>query len=184
MSVLTVITISKNNPLGFKKTLDSLLNAGLIVSSVKLLVINGGSELLLKSELDDLDVLNSDNIEILTGLDFGIFNAMNLGLSKVPTQYVLFLNSGDEICRGFNFNHIIPEIIRLGSNWIIADAFFIRFRSLDGKSAARSHHCQTVKSFCRRDSWASQWGLDSKIFDESSRMGNCTKLGPPKRTGH
>ena len=128
MSVLTVITISKNNPLGFKKTLDSLLNAGLIVSSVKLLVINGGSELLLKSELDDLDVLNSDNIEILTGLDFGIFNAMNLGLSKVPTQYVLFLNSGDEICRGFNFNHIIPEIIRLGSNWIIADAFFTNSR--------------------------------------------------------
>lgn len=110
--------------MGFKRTLGSLLNAGLIASSVKLLVINGGSELHLRSEIEDLDVLYSDNIEIFTGIDSGIFNAMNLGLAKVSTPYVLFLNSGDEMCPDFTFNHLIPEIVEWSSNWVIADASF------------------------------------------------------------
>jgi len=128
VSVLTVITISKDNPSGFKRTFDSLLNASLIASSVKLLIINGGSEILLKSELEDLDVLNLDNIEILSGPDFGIFNAMNLGLAMVTTPYVMFLNSGDEMCQDFRFNELIPEIIRQGSNWILANALFTNSR--------------------------------------------------------
>ncbi len=128
MSLLTVVTISKNKPSGFSRTLDSLLNAGLMGSSVKLLVINGGSEILLKSEIEDLNVLDSHNIEILTGIDFGIFNAMNLGLTRVTTPYVLFLNSGDEICRDFRFNQLVPYIIRQNSNWIITDALFTNSR--------------------------------------------------------
>jgi glycosyltransferase involved in cell wall biosynthesis len=122
--LLTVITISKNYPSGFKRTLHSLLSAGLKTSSVKLLVINGGTESSLKSEIEDLGILNSDSIDIFTGIDNGIFNAMNQGLSMVFTPYVLFLNSGDEISRDFNFDQLISEIKKCDASWMIAKASF------------------------------------------------------------
>lgn len=122
MELLTVITISKNNSSGFKRTLDSVLKANLSSSAVKLLVVNGGSEWLLKRDIDDLSTFDSDQIEIITGQDRGIFNAMNIGLGLVSTPYVFFLNAGDVISAGLHFNSLTLEIQRKASNWMIANA--------------------------------------------------------------
>jgi len=122
--LLTVVTISKNNPSGFKKTLESLLNANLKTNAVRLLVINGGTELSLKRDIKDLSILESDQIEIITGQDKGIFNAMNLGLEMVDTPYVFFLNAGDVFSKDLKFDSLIQKIQETGGNWMITNAFF------------------------------------------------------------
>ena len=124
MPLLTVVTISKDNPSGFKRTLESLINANLKTNAVKLLVINGGTELLLKKDIDNLSILDSDRIEIVTGQDKGIFNAMNLGLEMVSTQYVFFLNAGDVLSEDVQFNTLIKIIENKSTNWMIAGASF------------------------------------------------------------
>ncbi len=122
MQLLTVITVSKNNPSGFQRTLGSMLRANFGSSSVKLLIINGGSEWLLKIDIEDLRVFDSEQIEVITGQDNGIFNAMNIGLGLVSTPYVFFLNAGDVISEGLQFDFLIHEIQNNAANWMIANA--------------------------------------------------------------
>ena len=89
---LTVITIVYNNVRDMERTMLSVLNQTYL--NIEYVVIDGRStdgtlEIIQKYE-DRLALLISEP-------DKGIYDAMNKGLSKATGDYVLFMNSGDEI---------------------------------------------------------------------------------------
>lgn len=89
---ISIITINLNNEVGIEKTIKSVVNQ--TYDSFEFLIIDGAST------DGSLDVINQhkDNIHhIVSEKDSGIYNAMNKGIKKAKGDYLLFLNSGDEL---------------------------------------------------------------------------------------
>ncbi len=90
--LLSVITVVYNNVNHIERTIKSVINQSYL--NIEFLVIDGastdGTLNILKKYQDKIDVLISEP-------DQGIYDAMNKGLKLAKGDYVLFMNSGDEI---------------------------------------------------------------------------------------
>ncbi|MGB4773584.1 MAG: glycosyltransferase family 2 protein [Daejeonella sp.] len=89
---LSVVTIVYNNVKDIERTLLSVLNQ--TYPNIQYIVIDGastdGTLELIKKHQDKIAIFLSEK-------DDGIYHAMNKGLSLSTGDYVLFMNSGDEI---------------------------------------------------------------------------------------
>lgn len=89
---LSIITVVYNNARDIERTLLSVLNQ--TYPHIEYIVIDGastdGTLEILKRYSDQIDQLISEQ-------DHGIYDAMNKGLALASGDYVLFMNSGDEI---------------------------------------------------------------------------------------
>jgi glycosyltransferase involved in cell wall biosynthesis len=89
---LSVITIVYNNAKDIERTMLSVLNQ--TYTNIEYILIDGastdGTLEIIKTHKDKITVLVSEK-------DKGIYDAMNKGLAKATGDYVLFMNSGDEI---------------------------------------------------------------------------------------
>ena len=87
---ISVITINLNNLIGLKRTFESVLNQN--YPEVEYLLIDGkstdGSKEYIKENQDKVHYWVSEK-------DFGVYYAMNKGISKATGDYLIFLNSGD-----------------------------------------------------------------------------------------
>jgi glycosyltransferase involved in cell wall biosynthesis len=89
---ITVITINYNNSEGLARTIQSVINQ--TFQDFDYIVVDGNST------DDSREVINRSNDAFRKTIiepDTGIYNAMNKGLSFTETEYVLYLNSGDEL---------------------------------------------------------------------------------------
>lgn len=89
---LSVITIVYNNVRDIERTLQSVLNQ--TYPNIEYLVIDGASG---DGTLEILKRYESKLSKLITEPDKGIYDAMNKGLTEATGDYVLFMNSGDEI---------------------------------------------------------------------------------------
>lgn len=89
---ISIITINYNNLEGLKRTVESVMNQ--TWQEFEYIVIDGGSTdgsaAYIESQSEHLDYWVSEP-------DEGIYNAMNKGIAKAAGEYLLFLNSGDEL---------------------------------------------------------------------------------------
>ncbi|WDF55110.1 glycosyltransferase family 2 protein [Mucilaginibacter sp. KACC 22063] len=89
---LSVITIVYNNVRDIERTVKSIV--GQTYTNIEYIVIDGastdGTLEILKKYIDHIAILKSEP-------DRGIYDAMNKGLALASGDYVLFMNSGDEI---------------------------------------------------------------------------------------
>ncbi|HEY1007401.1 MAG TPA: glycosyltransferase, partial [Sphingobacteriaceae bacterium] len=88
---LSVITIVFNNARDIERTILSVLNQ--TYGNIEYIVIDGASTdgtLEVIKRYEDRLILKSEK-------DKGIYDAMNKGLALATGDYVLFMNSGDEI---------------------------------------------------------------------------------------
>lgn len=89
---ISIITIVYNNVRDIEYTISSVLNQS--YPDIEYIVIDGAST------DGTLDIINryKDRINtIVSEKDAGIYDAMNKGLALATGDYVLFLNSGDEL---------------------------------------------------------------------------------------
>lgn len=104
---ISIITIVYNNVRDIEHTLLSVINQ--TYSNIEYIIIDGastdGTLEIIKNYRGSIDVLISEK-------DKGIYDAMNKGLSLATGDYVLFLNSGDEL---FD-NNTIETIVNKGNN--------------------------------------------------------------------
>lgn len=89
---LTVITIVYNNVRDIERTVLSVLNQSYL--NIEYLVIDGASN---DGTLDILKQYEGRISRLISERDHGIYDAMNKGLALATGDYVLFMNSGDEI---------------------------------------------------------------------------------------
>lgn len=89
---LSVITIVFNNVRGIERTVLSVINQS--YPNIEYLVIDGGSA---DGTLEILNNYQSRISKLISERDRGIYDAMNKGLAQATGDYVLFMNSGDEI---------------------------------------------------------------------------------------
>lgn len=90
--VLSVITIVYNNAKDIERTMLSVLNQS--YPNIEYIVIDGAST---DGTLDIIKKYENRLAKLISEKDKGIYDAMNKGLALATGDYVLFMNSGDEI---------------------------------------------------------------------------------------
>ncbi|HET8829058.1 MAG TPA: glycosyltransferase family 2 protein [Pelobium sp.] len=90
--VLSVITVVYNNVNDIERTIKSVINQS--YNSIEYLIIDGAST---DGTLATIEKYKSKICKIVSEKDNGIYDAMNKGLALATGDYVLFMNSGDEI---------------------------------------------------------------------------------------
>ena len=94
---LSIITINKNNSIGLKDTIGSVINVkNRSIVDFEHMIIDG------ESIDDSVDIItNYANdcgwVGFLSEADSGIYNAMNKGVRIARGEFLLFLNSGDQL---------------------------------------------------------------------------------------
>lgn len=89
---LSVITIVYNNVKDIERTMLSILNQ--TYSNIEYIVIDGASN---DGTLEIIKKYENRIAKLISEKDKGIYDAMNKGLALATGDYVLFMNSGDEI---------------------------------------------------------------------------------------
>lgn len=118
---ISIITIVFNNVRDIEFTIRSVIEQR--YAAIEYIIIDGlstdGTLDVIAQYKDHIDVLVSEN-------DAGIYDAMNKGLAKATGDYVLFLNSGDELYA----KDTIASIFSKGS---AADIYYGETKLLDEK---------------------------------------------------
>ena len=104
MPIITVITINRNNAFGLKKTLKSIENQ--TSKDFEYIVIDGASTDESISLLHNYELINSQIFKWVSEPDSGIYNAMNKAIKIAAGDYLLFINSGDELAN----NEVIEKV--------------------------------------------------------------------------
>lgn len=90
--ILSVITVVYNNAKDIERTILSVINQ--TYKNIEYIIIDGvstdGTLQIIQRYSDEISLIVSE-------ADKGIYDAMNKGLSLATGEYVLFMNSGDEI---------------------------------------------------------------------------------------
>lgn len=89
---LSVITIVFNNASGIERTMLSVL--GQTYPSIEYIIIDGGST---DGTLEIIEKYKDRVQKLVSEKDKGIYDAMNKGLALAEGDYILFMNSGDEV---------------------------------------------------------------------------------------
>lgn len=89
---LSVITIVYNNVKDIERTMLSVLNQ--TYRNIEYIIIDGGSK---DGTVEAIYKYKSRLAQFISEPDNGIYDAMNKGLALATGDYVLFMNSGDEI---------------------------------------------------------------------------------------
>ena len=100
---ITIITINFNNQNGLQKTMDSVFRQ--TNKDFQYIVIDGGSS----DGSKELIERNQSKINHwVSEPDNGIYHAMNKGIEKATGEYLLFLNSGDELINELVVEKVTP----------------------------------------------------------------------------
>ncbi len=113
---LTVVTVSKNNLIGLKKTHASLRP---VLGKCTWIVQDGNSSDGTKKFLKSLEI---NNVQFFSEPDSGIFHAMNTALENVKTKYVWFLNAGDELLSLDSLEKSLIALEKSRKSWLVAGA--------------------------------------------------------------
>ena len=111
MIKLQIIILCKDNPSEVKFTLDSLPEDHSILNIVYLF-IDGSSTGICKSIIDNecLGVFHYEYFNSFSMGISGIYPSMNLALSKLKSDWCIFMNSGDQFHDNFKFSLLLNLI--------------------------------------------------------------------------
>lgn len=111
---LSIITINYNNRTGLERTLQSVENQN--TRDFEHVIIDGAST---DGSAEDIRKYaeNKPNVIWVSEPDSGIYNAMNKGAKLASGEYLLFLNSGDDlysshVVQDFNKSEINCDLVQ------------------------------------------------------------------------
>jgi len=91
--LISIITINYNDKVGLDRTIKSVTEQ--TYKNFEYLVIDGNSN---DGSKDVIEKYKNEITYWVSEPDSGIYNAMNKGIRKATGKYLLFINSGDELC--------------------------------------------------------------------------------------
>lgn len=124
MKKLSIVSINLNMKEGLENSIKSLI-AQKQKENVEYIVVDGlstdGSVDVIEQYKEHIDVIKIEK-------DTGIFDAMNKGIELATSEYIYFLNSGDEFASADVLKTIIQEIDNSQSNYAILSGDVATFR--------------------------------------------------------
>ncbi|WP_345954869.1 glycosyltransferase family 2 protein [Mucilaginibacter sp. PAMB04168] len=137
---LSVITVVYNNVRDIERTLLSVINQ--TYDNLEYIVIDGQST---DGTLDIIHRHEGRITKLISEKDQGIYDAMNKGLALATGDYVLFMNSGDEIYS----KETVANVFATADN---ADIYYGETEMIDsnGNSLGRRRH-EAPEQFTWRD---------------------------------
>jgi putative colanic acid biosynthesis glycosyltransferase len=115
---LTIITISYCDPVGLLATLKSVAGQSRL-DNLEHLVIDGGSAY----DVRAMCAMFPHISKVISEPDKGIYDAMNKGIDIASGEYMLFLNSGDELADSLVVDSVISCIKRSGAIFYFGDGY-------------------------------------------------------------
>ena len=101
---ISIITVNYNDLNGITRTMRSVFNQ--TNTAFEFIIIDGGSN----DGSKDFIEKNQDKIDYwVSEPDSGIYNAMNKGIKVAKGEYLLFLNSGDELHDDYVIENCLPH---------------------------------------------------------------------------
>lgn len=94
MIKFSVITICRDAENVIKRTMDSVLKQS--YKNIEYIICDGDSLDNTKKIILEVSENYCQDIKLYSEKDFGIYNAMNRGISRAAGNYIVFLNAGDE----------------------------------------------------------------------------------------
>ena len=101
---ISIITIVYNNVRDIEHTILSVINQ--TYSNIEYLIIDGAST---DGTLDIIQKYRGSIDILVSEKDGGIYDAMNKGLAKASGDYILYLNSGDELYDNTTIQTIVEK---------------------------------------------------------------------------
>lgn len=111
--MITFITVVYNDIDGLKRTVNSLINQS--SPDWRLIIKDGGSQDGSAEYALDLQKVDC-RVNSVVSSDKGIYDAMNLAILLVNTEYLLFLNAGDEVDSTNSLSDLNTYISSLGAS--------------------------------------------------------------------
>ena len=112
--MLSIVTVTFNNPLELASTLSSIKEGLFEVpqakETVEVIIVDGGSNHVSESIIDEMSVCC--NMVWIREHDNGIYDAMNKGIAIASRRCIMFLNSGDRISIS-SFPHLLNDIKKI-----------------------------------------------------------------------
>ena len=106
MLKISVITICYNENCRLRKTIESVCKQ--TYSNIEYIIIDGGST---DGTIHTIqEYLQKENIKYYSEKDFGIYNAMNRGITRASGHYIFFLNAGDTFYNKFVIEKVVSHI--------------------------------------------------------------------------
>jgi glycosyltransferase involved in cell wall biosynthesis len=143
---LSVITVVKDDPLGLRHTLNSMLEQQRIDSDHIQFVVIDGSSPALEDVLTDSGITN---FSYFWQKPEGIFSAMNFGLSQAHGDYVLFLNAGDTLFDSDVLSHLVDFLQSSAPNWAYGRVIFTSSNGKDLTEPSWSYAAERSQLFSR-----------------------------------
>lgn len=103
---LSIITITKNDLQGLKKTRDSILcqNSSELIEHI---VVDGSDDEPTRSYLLEQA---GDNFVYVSGVDSGIYQAMNVGMELARGKIIMWVNSGDSLQNSKSISQLLSSL--------------------------------------------------------------------------
>lgn len=152
----SIITVCRNDLEGLKLTCNSLYSQS--VTNFEWIVVDGNST---DGTVDWLRQLKADNLSWTSEPDDGIFDAMNKGIIKSKGNYLLFLNSFDELAD--------DQVLERIHNLIINSRGKLRFIYGDSIDIAPSGDSLYRKSKNHKTLWRGMFTQHQSIFFHNNR---------------
>ena len=164
MKKLSIITINYNNLLGLKRTVSSVLKSiNMHSNAVEYIIIDGksndGSVLFLKKNRQKFN-------KLIIEKDDGIYDAINKGIRLAVGEYVLLMNSGDELRNGV-LKDVLPKLKK-------SDIYYgdVNIISKGKKYLYKTDHIQLSHrmSISHQGTFVSSKLYDSQMYDTSFKL--------------
>ena len=140
---LSVITVVYNNVNAIERTMKSVVNQ--MYDNLEYIIIDGASS---DGTLDIVKKYETHIARIISEKDGGIYDAMNKGLQIATGDYVLFMNSGDEIYASDTVEKVFATDANADIYYGETEMFNDKWQSL-GQRRHKAPETFTWKSFKR-----------------------------------
>lgn len=132
----TVITIAYNEEKNIAETMQSVLSQD--YKDLEYLVIDGASSDHTVETAQKLAEESARDVKIYSEPDFGIYNAMNRGITRASGDYVIFMNAGDCFYNTAVLSNIAREITQNRTAIYYGQAFLMK-----------NGRCQRIKNYSK-----------------------------------
>lgn len=110
-SVVSIITINRNDVVGLRKTMRSVLAQSFI--DYEYIIVDGASTDESVVAIREMEPLFEGRLRWISEPDSGIYNAMNKGIRMAKGKYVQILNSGDILASADVVEKMFAELEKL-----------------------------------------------------------------------